>query len=242
MSNNNFYSEDIKKRQASILCEMDNLGMQGYIDGGFHDEYKPFLNGITEVLRKRGVISPSFKATDMWYTDSRLCSSDEVDINRAYFNLNFRDSNYNGREITSLNYRVFPKNCYLASEETLSAILDECEKLIATIKKMMDESEKLPEINELMETFLKYAKKHVDNEKYTVEIEKGKLNLESDMEPYNCLVVRHKDNGEYHSSLVFSKSNRGKYSITQRVPLCGQSTIEFSLDNAEDRIKEIINF
>lgn len=242
MSNNSFYSEEIKKRQANVLCEMDDLGMRGYIDGGFHEEYKPFLNGITEVLRKRGVISPSFKATDMWYTDSRLCSSDEVDINRAYFNLSLRDSNYNGKEITSLNYRTFPKNCYLASEETLSAILDECDKLIAHIKQMQENAKTLPEINELMETFLNYAKKHVNAEEYTVEIEKGKLNMERDTEPYNCLVVRYKDNGEYHSSFVFSKSDRGTYSVTQRVPLCGQSTTEFSLDNAEDVIKGIINF
>ena len=48
-------------------------------------------------------------------------------------------------------------------------------------------------------------------------------------EPYQCIVVRHKDNGEYHSSLVFSKHINGYYQVTQRVPLCGQSTSDFTI-------------
>lgn len=241
--NNKTYSDKIKKRQAAIFLEMEEtLGIHGFISDG-SDEFKEFLNNLTEMLRKRGCIRPSYKVSSMWFNDGKLCSFDEQNINSVYFNLSLHDRNYNSIEITSGNYRVFPKNCYHASEETLSLILDECDKLIERLKQMKEDAKKLSEVNELMETLLQYAKKHVYTDKYTVEIEKGKLNIESnDTEPYNCLVVRHKDNGEYHSSIVFSKNNIGKYFATQRVPLCGQSTIQFSLDTAEEQISKIINF
>lgn len=74
-----------------------------------------------------------------------------------------------------------------------------------------------------------------------VSIEQGKLNMET-TEPYQCIVVRYKDNGEYHSSFVFSKHINGYYQVTQRVPLCGQSTSDFTIDNAEETIRKIINF
>ena len=94
-----------------------------------------------------------------------------------------------------------------------------------------------------MEILLSYAQKYIDKDRYTVKWEKGKLNMEnSDTEPYNCLVVRYKENNEYHSSIIFSKNEIGKYYATQRTPLCGQCTLNFTLDTAEEQIKKIINF
>lgn len=239
---NNTYSDEIKKRQAAIFLEMnETLGINGFISDG--SEFKEFRNNLTEMLRKRGCIRPSYKVSSMWYTDGKICSFDKQNINSVYFNLSLYDRNYNSIEITSGNYRMLPKNCYKATEETLSHILDECDKLIERLKQMREDAKKSPEISELTETLLSYAQKHVDKGMYTVKWEKGKLNMEnSDTEPYNCLVVRHKDNGEYHSSIVFSKNDIGKYFATQRVPLCGQSTIQFSLDTAEEQISKIINF
>ena len=76
---------------------------------------------------------------------------------------------------------------------------------------MKEDAKKSPEISELKETLLSYAQKHVDKDMYTVEWEKGKLNMEnSDTEPYNCLVVRYKENNEYHSSIVLSKNEIGE--------------------------------
>ena len=62
------------------------------------------------------------------------------------------------------------------------------------------------------------------------------------MESYDCLVVRYKDNMEYHSSIKFSKNDIGEYFAKQRVPLCGESTSSFKLEDAEETIKNIINF
>lgn len=229
MSNNNIYSDEIIKRQAAILLEMEEgVGIHGFICD--ESEYVEFRNNLTEILRKKGYIRPSYKVSSMWFND-------------AYFNIRSCDGYYNEVSITSGNYRVLPKNCHKVNEETLSLILDECEKLINRLKQMKEDAKKLPEISELMETLLSYAQKHIDKDRYTVKWEKGKLNMEnSNIEPYNCLVVRYKENNEYHSSIVFSKNKIGKYYATQRTPLCGQSTLNFTLDTAEEQIKKIINF
>lgn len=242
MSNNNIYSDEIIKRQAAILLEMkESVGIHGFICD--ESEYVEFRNNLTEVLRKKGYIRPSYKVSSMWFSDGKLCNFDIQKINNAYFDISSYDGYYNEVTTTSGNYRVLPKNCRQVNEETLSLILDECEKLINRLKQMKEDAKKSPEISELMETLLSYAQKHVDKDMYTVKWEKGKLNMEnSNTEPYNCLVVRYKENNEYHSSIVFSKNEIGEYYATQRTPLCGQGTINFTLDTAEEQIKKIINF
>ena len=242
MSNNNIYSDEIIKRQAAILLEMEEgVGIHGFIND--ESEYAEFRNGLTEILRKKNYIRPSYKVSSMWFNDGKICSFDTQKINDAYFNIRSCDGYYNEVSITSGNYRVLPKNCHKVNEETLSLILDECEKLINRLKQMKEDAHNSPEISELMETLLSYARKHIDKDMYTVKWEKGKLNMEnSNTEPYNCLVVRYKENNEYHSSIVFSKNEIGEYYATQRTPLCGQGTINFTLDTAEEQIKKIINF
>ena len=242
MSNNNIYSDEIIKRQAAILLEMrEGVGIHGYICD--EDKYTEFRNGLTEILREKNYIRPSYKVSSMWFSDGKLCNFDIQKINNAYLDIFSQDGYYNEVTTTSGNYRNLPKNCRQVSEETLSLILDECEKLINRLKQMKEDAKKLPEISELMETLLSYAQKHVDKDMYTVKWEKGKLNMEnSNTEPYNCLVVRYKENNEYHSSIVFSKNEIGEYYATQRTPLCGQGTINFTLDTAEEQIKKIINF
>ena len=241
MNDNNIYSDEIIKRQAAILLEMkEGVGIHGFI--GDESEYTEFRNGLTEILRKKNYIR-SYKVSSMWFNDGKLCSFDTQKINDAYFNIRSCDGYYNEVSITSGNYRVLPKNCHKVNEETLSLILDECEKLINRLKQMKEDAKKSPEISELMKTLLSYAQKHIDKDRYTVKWEKGKLNMEnSDTEPYNCLVVRYKENNEYHSSIVFSKNEIGKYYATQRTPLCGQCTLNFTLDTAEEQIMKIINF
>ena len=229
MNDNNIYSDEIIKRQAAILLEMEEgVGIHGFICD--ESEYVEFRNNLTEILRKKNYIRPSYKVSSIWFND-------------AYFNIRSCDGYYNEVSITSGNYRVLPKNCHKVNEETLSLILDECEKLINRLKQMKEDAKKSPEISELMETLLSYAEKHIDKDKYTVKWEKGKLNMEnSNIKPYNCLVVRYKENNEYRSSIVFSKNKIGKYYATQRTPLCGQCTLNFTLDTAEEQIKKIINF
>ena len=242
MNNNNIYSDEIIKRQAAILLEMrEGVGIHGYICDD--DKYTEFRNGLTEILREKNYIRPSYKVSSMWFSDGKLCNFDIQKINNAYLDIFSQDGYYNEVTTTSGNYRNLPPNCRQVSEETLSLILDECEKLINHLKQMKEDAKKLPEISELMETLLSYAQKHVDKDMYTVKWEKGKLNMEnSNTEPYNCLVVRYKENNEYHSSIVFSKNEIGEYYATQRTPLCGQGTINFTLDTAEEQIKKIINF
>ena len=242
MNNNNIYSDEIIKRQAAILLEMrEGVGIHGYICDD--DKYTEFRNGLTEILREKNYIRPSYKVSSMWFSDGKLCNFDIQKINNAYLDISSQDGYYNEVTTTSGNYRNLPPNCRQVSEETLSLILDECEKLINHLKQMKEDAKKLPEISELMETLLSYAQKHVDKDMYTVKWEKGKLNMEnSNTEPYNCLVVRYKENNEYHSSIVFSKNEIGEYYATQRTPLCGQGTINFTLDTAEEQIKKIINF
>ena len=242
MNNNNIYSDEIIKKQAAILLEMrEGVGIHGYICDD--DKYTEFRNGLTEILREKNYIRPSYKVSSMWFSDGKLCNFDIQKINNAYLDIFSQDGYYNEVTTTSGNYRNLPPNCRQVSEETLSLILDECEKLINHLKQMKEDAKKLPEISELMETLLSYARKHIDKDMYTVKWEKGKLNMEnSNTEPYNCLVVRYKENNEYHSSIVFSKNEIGEYYATQRTPLCGQGTINFTLDTAEEQIKKIINF
>ena len=242
MNDNNLYSDEIIKRQAAILLEMEeSVGIHGFIND--ESEYAEFRNGLTEILRKKNYIRPSYKVSSMWFNDGKICSFDTQKINDAYFNIRSCDGYYNEVSITSGNYRVLPKNSHKVNEETLSLILDECEKLINHLKQMKEDAHKSPEISELMETLLSYARKHIDKDMYTVKWEKGKLNMEnSNIKPYNCLVVRYRENNEYHSSIVFSKNKIGKYYATQRTPLCGQCTLNFTLDTAEEQIKKIINF
>lgn len=241
MSNNDIYSDSIKKRQAAIFLELqESLGIHGYICYG--DEYADFRDNLTDMLVKRRCIRPSYKVKAMWFDDGKICRSDKQNIDSVYFNLSAYDSSYNSVTITSGDYRTFPKNTFRASEETLSLILDECDKLIIKLRQMRDDAKKSPEVSELMETLLSYAQKYVDKSRYTVEWENGKLNMEdSDTDPYDCLVVRHHD-GEYHSSIEFSKNVIGKYYATLHAPLCGQCKVNFTLDTAEEQIKKIINY
>lgn len=241
MAYNNNYSGEIMQRQASILLEMqEGLGIGGYIGNG--DEYADFRDNLTKMLMENNCIRPSYKVSSMWFTDGKLCTFDKQNISNVYFNISLLDCNYNELTITSGNYRVLPKNCYRASEEVLSLILDECHKLARHLKNMIVDANKSPNVSDLMETFLSCAQKYINKDIYNVGIEEGKLNMENaNTEPYKCLVVRYKDGG-YHSSMTVSKNKIGKYFATQRTPLCGQRTISFTLDILEEQIKKIINF
>lgn len=241
MTYNNNYSDEIMQRQASILLEMkERLGIDGYI--GNDDEYADFRNNLTKILRENNCIRPFYKVSSMWFNDGKICRFDKQNVSNVYFNISLLDCKYNEIRITSGNYRVLPKNCYRVSEEVLSLILDECDKLVSHLKNMIVDANKSPNISDLMETLLSYAQKYINKDIYRVGIEEGKLNMENgDIEPYKCLVVRYKD-GDYHSSIAFSKNKIGKYYATQRTTLCGQSTIDFTLDTLEEQIKKIINF
>ena len=233
------YSNEIKERQANVLSIMKDLGIH-FIDYSYN-EYEYFLKRLTSMLVEKNIIPKSYHVSTMWFTDGRLCSYDPIDINKAYINLCSLNSYYNEIAITSMNYNKLPKNTIQVDETILSLILDNCEELINRIKDIREESKKLPNVDELIDTFLTYAKRYINNDYYVVSIEQGKLNMET-TEPYQCIVVRHKDNGEYHSSLVFSKHINGYYQVTHRIPLCGQSTSDFTIDNAEETIRKIINY
>lgn len=233
------YSNEIKERQANVLSIMKDLGIH-FIDYSYN-EYEYFLKRLTTILVENNIIPKSYHVSTMWFTDGRLCSYDPIDINKAYINLSSLNGYYDKITITSMNYNKLPKNTIQVDETILSLILDNCEELINRIKDIREESKKLPNVDELIDTFLTYAKRYINNDYYVVSIEKGKLNMET-TEPYQCIVVRHKDNGEYHSSLVFSKHINGYYQVTHRVPLCGQSTSDFTIDNAEETIRRIINY
>lgn len=233
------YSNEIKERQANVLSIMKDLGIH-FIDYSY-DEYEYFLKRLTTILVDNNIIPKSYHVSTMWFTDGRLCSYDQIDIDKAYIDLSSLNGYYDEINITSLNYDKLPKNTIQVDETILSLIIDNCEELIERIKEIREESKKLPNVSELIGTFLTYAKRYINNDEYVVSIENGKLNMET-TEPYQCIVVRYKDNGEYHSSLVFSKHINGYYQVTQRIPLCGQSTIDFTIDNAEETIRKIINF
>lgn len=233
------YSNDIKERQANVLSIMKDLGIH-FIDYSY-DEYEYFLKRLTTILVDNNIIPKSYHVSTMWFTDGRLCSYDQIDIDKAYIDLSSLNGYYDEINITSLNYDKLPKNTIQVDETILSLIIDNCEELIERIKEIREESKKLPNVSELIGTFLTYAKRYINNDEYVVSVENGKLNMET-TEPYQCIVVRYKDNGEYHSSLVFSKHINGYYQVTQRIPLCGQSTSDFTIDNAEETIRKIINF
>lgn len=233
------YSNEIKERQANVLSIMKDLGIH-FIDYSYN-EYEYFLKRLTTILVENNIIPKSYHVSTMWFTDGRLCSYDPIDIDKAYIHLCSLNSYYNEIVITSMNYNKLPKNTIQVDETILSLILDNCEELINRIKDIREESKKLPNVDELIGTFLTYAKRYINNDYYVVSIEQGKLNMET-TEPYQCIVVRHKDNGEYHSSLVFSKHINGYYQVTHRIPLCGQSTSDFTIDNAEETIRRIINY
>ena len=233
------YSNEIKERQANVLSIMKDLGIH-FIDYSYN-EYEYFLKSLTTILVDNNIIPKSYHVSTMWFTDGRLCSYDPIDIDKAYIDLSSLNGYYDEINITSLNYVEMPKNTIQVGETILSLILDDCEELVNRIKDIREESKKLPNVSELIGTFLTYAKRYINNDEYVVSIENGKLNMET-TEPYQCIVVRYKDNGEYHSSLVFSKNNNGYYQVTQRIPLCGQSTSDFTIDNAEETIRRIINF
>ena len=233
------YSNEIKERQANVLSIMKDLGIH-FIDYSY-DEYEYFLKRLTTILVENNIIPKSYHVSTMWFTDGRLCSYDKIDIDKAYIDLSSLNGYYDEINIASLNYDKLPKNTIQVDETILSLIIDNCEELIERIKEIREESKKLPNVSELIGTFLTYAKRYINNDEYVVSIENGKLNMET-TEPYQCIVVRYKDNGEYHSSLVFSKHINGYYQVTQRIPLCGQSTSDFTIDNAEETIRKIINF
>ena len=238
------YSNEIKERQANVLSIMKDLGIH-FIDNSYN-EYEYFLKRLTTILVENNIIPKSYHVSTMWFTDGRLCSYDPIDIDKAYIDLSSLNGYYNKITITSLNYDKTPKNTIQVGETILSLILDNCEELINRIKDIREESKKLPNVSELIGTFLnkmigRKIKVIINNDYYVVSIEQGKLNMET-TEPYQCIVVRHKDNGEYHSSLVFSKHINGYYQVTHRVPLCGQSTSDFTIDNAEETIRKIINY
>ena len=141
------YSDEIIKRQAAILLEMEEgVGIHGFICD--ESEYVEFRNGLTEILRKKNYVRPSYEVSSMQFNDIKICIFDTQKINDAYFNIFSQDGYYNEVTTTSGNYRNMPMNCRKVSEETLSLILDECEKLIHHLKQMKADEKKLTEIRE----------------------------------------------------------------------------------------------
>ena len=163
----NVYSDDIKKRQAYVLSSInDNCGIHGFFDD-CEDKFKPFFKAITDILRVAKCIPFGYSVSSMWFNDSRLCSYDEIIPSRAYFDISSHDSNYNERNVTSGDYLV-THSWVKVSEKTLSAILDECDKLVADFKRMREEAKNTPSVSDIMETLLKYAQKYVDGNLYSV--------------------------------------------------------------------------
>lgn len=246
MTTNNFstsivYSVDTLADQCEILTGLTCVGIGGYISSS-DDIFKPFLNNITKILQENGYARNGYKASSMWFTDGRLCMGDDKNINKAYLNISLFNSRYDEIKVTSGNYKGNSEYTKI-NEGTLELILAECDKLYDTFKQKMEEALYTPNIDELIETFLDYAKKHIDSNKFIVNIEKGKLNYEnSNTEPYNCLAIRYKDTMDYKSSIVFGKDDIGNYILSQRVPLCGESKKKFTLDNAEEVIKDAVKF
>lgn len=236
---NVIYSDYIKDRQANVLVEMKNLGMKGYISN--NDRYEEFFNNVTNILKKSNYISYGYKATNIWFTDSRLCSYDEITPNKAYLIITVIDGSYNDAKLTS-GYCSPNSFSIKINEETLSLILDECVKLINHIKRIIDESKNMSDMDEILNTLLQYAQKYICIEKYTANIERGNLNKEdNNAKPYCCLVVRNKKDNTYHSSIVIEKNQMGEYIAIHRTPLCGETKYTFMIDDAEKAIKNIIN-
>lgn len=232
------YNEAIKVKQSRMLAAMSSMGMGSYLSDT-SDMYVQFLKDITSILRMTNYISHYYSVCSMWFSDGRLCEYDPVNVDMAYFNFEVRNSNYNSSfTVTSGQYRE--DDLYIKVDEyVLGLILGEIEKLIKDLKRKEEESKYLPSSEDLMKTLLRYANKYIDLNTLSVNIEHGKLNSES--VSYDCMVIRHKDDNSYCASMTLYKNRIGEYFITKRVPLCGESKIQFTIDDAERTIKELVS-
>lgn len=231
------YPRELLERQAKTLAAMNDFGIHGFMTDS--DElYEHFFNGVTNALKRNGYIPSNYKATSMWFTDSRLCSYDEIEPNRAYFNIEAYDRNYNVKKVSSSEYNGGAK-VSLVDDMTLSLVLVECDTLITNIKRMIEIAKNTPSVSELLDEWLGIINEAIKDSEYKAQKEKGKLNLEGGAEPYDCIVIRYKDGGEYHSSIVFGKNHIGIFSAKIRRPLCGECVYDFKLSDARQTLMDI---
>ena len=233
------YGKTTKERQSSVLGNMRDM-FGKYICSSYDDDYGVFFNRLTDKLRSGGAIPKTYKVTDIWYTDGRLTKLDKVSADGAYLEISACGKGYEKLTLTSLNDKSADKQ--VLNEYTLSCVLDECQRLMDEMRAVISERNNIAKAGGVMDMFLQYAKKHVNNDVYDVALEKGSLNRERGDDRYECVVVRKKDGGSYLSSFKFGRNNNGKYTITQRSPLCGERTLSFTLDEAEDTIEQLLNF
>lgn len=224
---------NLKRFQLISLSLLKKYGVNGYISSNT-DISKEFFTNVTNLLTKKYKVIPySYKAESLWFTDGTILDADEPNENRAYFRLSCYNSQYNEKVVAT-------KDLLESNKECLKEIIDELAELAYTIKGEQIKNEKLPPIEEMLQKVLQCFQKKLDTEQFSIQIEKGRLNLEYNIEPYNCLIIRSVKTNDYVCSIVLGRNNLNEYTLTERRPLCGESSIILDINDIENSILRIL--
>lgn len=126
------------------------------------------------------------------------------------------------------------------TDQQLSDTIEVLNQLCEYREKKIEETMKNKPIEELYPDIERIAGNVLYNTNYTAKFESGKRNLDS--ESYTCLVVRDNKRNEYIGSIVFNRNKFGAYSMTTRVPLCGESSQPFTIDTLENVLSDCLSF
>lgn len=243
-------SKEIKERESKVLDNMQSIGMNTFIcaNPSIGRGYGNLFKKLTERLKEEKYI-PSYSGlkADSIFT----VIPDSYSYKPQYYLIL---ELYNNRTVESKNYSSVNNGDNNASipEKMLSIVLDSIEEYISDRKKEIKINSKLPEISELMPKFLEMAKKHIkEYEHYEVEIRHGRLNRETNTDPYDCLVVTYNNpkcqlidkSYQYVGLITFSRSQYGDYGMCISTPLAGDRPISVEkLDDYDIWIKEAMRY
>ena len=218
-------NKEIQRMMYMTLSQMEGLGMNNYLHNR-EERYSAEYRAIESIF---DMLPNSFWS--IWYSQDRSHIGNPM--NNAIIILTFG----RGKQV-KFSTDSYPDYKYI-DDGKLLRLINVLEKMISKRERAIEDAQKGKSQEEVMEIALKVVKNALPD-KYDVQMEKGKLNLESKKQPYDSIVIR--ERSSYRGSIVIDRNGFGEYKIETRVPLCGSTSSTFSMKNMEKVIEEHARF
>ncbi len=221
---------ELLERLADVCDRLKADGFNGFFSLG--SDYEKFAKALQKVFNTqigfRSIWFCNKEVKDYYTSDAR--------INITFYQYGSDTYDYSSYGENRNHHGDYER---LMSDEQLSNAIDVLNELCEYREEKIAETKNNKPIDGLYDDIERMAKDILSSTNYTAKFEKGKRNL--DDKSYTCLVVRYKNN-DYIGSIVFSQNRFGAYSMTTRVPLCGETSSSFTMDNLKDRLEYMLKY
>ena len=230
---------NLKRREIEITTRLKELGFGGFISTISEEKllrrYEPMFRDALGADRR-------YQLSSIWFCESIYSSGEQTPRISITFNTYGMRIDYLKYDSMECGTRVERGDTikYGMDNNQLALVLNALQAIAWEREEEVAKTSSNPPIESLYDDIQNAANRILaSNGEYTAAFETGKRNMDKDA--YECLVIRTKRGG-YAGSIVFGRNKFGEYSMTTRVPLCGESSSPFTLETLNDVLRKEIEF